>query len=235
MVTTELDTLLALQRQDDVVDGIVARLNALAPRLVALDTARESAVRTLNETRALVEADERRQREIEGRISDHRQRQERNVAHLDAVKRMREATAAMMQVEQGRKLLMEEESELRSLVGRVADGHTAITRQTEALEALDLEQADARQTIGAERAELEQELRSAQAEREALASKVNGDLRRKYERIRSRRKSQAVFALNGTACGCCDTAVPIQRGKQMANTGAIEVCETCGVLLYASE
>ena len=118
VVTTELDTLLALQAQDDVVDGIVARLDALNPRLSALDSARESAVRTLNETKALVEADERRQREIEGRISDHRQRQERNVAHLDAVKRMREATAAMMQVEQGRKLLMEEESELRSLVGR---------------------------------------------------------------------------------------------------------------------
>lgn len=230
-----LDALLALQNQDDVVDALAARIDALAPRLAALDSARQDALRILEETRALVEADERRQRELEGRLVEHRQRQERNLAHLDAVKRMREATAAMLQVEAGRKLLMEEESELRSLAGRVADGHTAIKRQEEGLAELDTSQADERAEIGRERSELEQELDAARAAREKIASDIDGGLLHKYNRIRTRRRAHAVFALNGPACGCCDTAVPIQRRKVMAATGNIEVCETCGVLLYASE
>jgi predicted nucleic acid-binding Zn-ribbon protein len=235
MVTIELESLLSLQQQDDVVDGLQARVDALAPRIAALDLVHGKAQRTLAETRALVEADERRQRELEGRISDHRQRHERNVAHLDAVKRMREATAAMMQVEAGRKLLAEEESELRGLVGRVADGHAAIRKQEAELEALDEEQAEARKTVAVERDQIEAELHEARAVRDGIAAKVDPTLLRKYERIRGRRHAQAVFVLHGSACGSCDTAVPIQRRKMMAATGAIEVCETCGVLLYASD
>lgn len=233
-MTTLLDTLLALQEQDDVVDGLQARIDALAPRLASLDAARDGALRTLEETRVLVEVDERRQRDLEGRISDHRQKQDRNLTHLDAVKRMREATAAMQQVETGRKVLMEEESELRGLVARVGDGHGSIKRQEKNLGDLSAAQAEARDTIGAERAELDAELASAKSARSGIAAIVDVTLLQKYERIRRRRRAQAVFALNGSACSCCDTAVPVQRRKMMAGTGAIEVCEACGVLLFAS-
>ena len=234
MVNTLLDALIALQAQDDVVDALQSRLDALAPRLAELDQVRQRAIRSIEETRAGVEADERRQRELEGRISDHRQRHDRNVAHLDAVKRMREATAAMLQVEAGRKLLMEEESELRSLSGRVSDGHASLKRQEASLQELDAAQADARAEIEAERAELGGEFAAASGARKSLASEVEAVLLQKYDRIRNRRRSQALFALDGGACSCCDTAVPVQRRSMMASTGVIEVCEACGVLLYAT-
>lgn len=234
-MTNVLEALLALQQQDNVVDEIVARLEAILPRLRALDATRDQAQRTLEESRALVAADERRQREVEGRLTEHRQRHERNQAHLDAVKRMREATAAMLQVEAGRKLLLEEENELRSLVNRVADGHASIRRQEEALAELDRSQAEARQAVNAERARLEGELAEARGRRDEMAARVDTIVLRKYDRIRARRHAQAVFALNGGACGSCDTAVPIQRRRMMGTTGAIEVCEGCGVLLYATD
>jgi predicted nucleic acid-binding Zn-ribbon protein len=171
---------------------------------------------------------------MEGRISDHRQRHERNLAHLDAVKRMREATAAMAQVEAGRKLLLDEENDLRSLVARIADGHAAIRRQEKALQDLDAEQSAARATISDEEGQLETELAAARATRQDLARGIDPVVLQKYDRIRTRRRAQAVFALNGGACSSCDTSVPVQRRKMMATTGAIEVCEACGVLLYAT-
>lgn len=233
-MTKALESLLALQVQDDVVDGLRARLDALAPRLAELDQVRQRALRSIEESRAGVDADERRQRELEGRISDHKQRHDRNVAHLDAVKRMREATAAMMQVEAGRKLLMEEENELRSIVGRVSDSHASIKRQEAHLEELDLAQAEARAEIEAERATVAGELATADAERQALARHVEASLLQKYDRIRQRRHSQALYVLDNGACSCCDTAIPVQRRSVMATKGLIEVCEACGVLLYAS-
>jgi uncharacterized protein len=233
-VTNVLDNLLKLQEQDDVVDGLVSRLEAINPRLASLDIARGNALRTLEEARVLVDADERRQRELEGRISDHRQRHERNLSHLDAVKRMREATAAMAQVEAGRKVLLEEESELRGLVSRIADGHAAIRRLEKGLADLDEEQAADRAHIGEEKGQLQGELAEARGVRQQLAGSVDSSVLHKYDRIRNRRHAQAVFALSGNACSSCDTAVPVQRRKMMATTGAIEVCEACGVLLYAS-
>jgi uncharacterized protein len=229
-----LEALLALQAQDDIVDALRARLDELEPRLAELDQVRQRAMKSLDETRAGVDADERRQRELEGRISDHRQRHEKNVANLDAVKRMREATAAMLQVEAGRKLLMEEENELRSLVSRVSDGHASIKKQEANLQALDASQADARAEIEGERAELGGEHAAASGRRKTLAVEVESAILQKYDRIRNRRRAQALFALDNGACSCCDTAVPVQRRSMMASTGVIEVCEACGVLLYAS-
>jgi predicted nucleic acid-binding Zn-ribbon protein len=146
---------------------------------------------------------------------------------------MREATAAMMQVEAGRKLLIEEENELRSLVNRIADAHDSIRQQAAALEALDQSQADARSQIETERGTLATELEAASKVRRDRAGAVESALLQKYDRIRNRRRSQALFLLENGACTCCDTAVPVQRRSMMATTGAIEVCEACGVLLYA--
>jgi predicted nucleic acid-binding Zn-ribbon protein len=44
-----------------------------------------------------------------------------------------------------------------------------------------------------------------------------------------------VFPLRGGACASCDTTLPLQRRHEMQRTGAIELCEACGVLLYAGE
>lgn len=235
MATPELKALLALQADDDVVDALLAKLSALEPRRRALQTAREAAERTLNQARGAVEEDERRQREVEGRISDHKQRQERNLAHLDAVKRMREATAAMLQVESGRKILLEEESTLRTLVTRIADGHQSVKAHEQELAAMDAAQADERQALDAEHATIDGELAAARSKRATTSQGVRPPLLAKYDRIRGRRRAQAVFALTDGACACCDTAIPVQRRIVMSSSGTIEVCETCGVLLYATE
>jgi predicted nucleic acid-binding Zn-ribbon protein len=65
------------------------------------------------------------------------------------------------------------------------------------------------------------------------ATLVPEGLRSKYDRIRGgKKRTEAVFAMSGMSCGNCDTAIPMQRRHVMNNTGAIDVCEGCGVLMY---
>ncbi|MDF2773434.1 MAG: hypothetical protein K0S86_2931 [Geminicoccaceae bacterium] len=230
----DLEALLALQADDDVIDGIEARLKALGPRISELERRRKAVADHLAAAEASAEADERKHRELEGRLADHKQRQERNIAHLDSVKKMREATAAMAQVEQARKILIEEESELQALARRISDGHKAVAAHREALAAQDQEQAAERDAITAERAALEGALAEARAKRNQTATRVSKSLLAKYDRIRTRRGEPALYPLRGPSCGHCDTAIPLQRRNLMAGTGQIEVCEACGVLLYAT-
>jgi uncharacterized protein len=234
-VHQDLEALLALQAEDDVIDTLDAKLRALGPRLSELERRRKAVAEQLATAEAAAEADERKHRDLEGRLSDHKQRQERNLAHLDSVKRMREATAAMAQVEQARKILIEEESELQGLTRRITDGHKSIAAHREALAVEDSEQTAEREALGAERAAIEAELADARAKRAQTASHVPKAILTKYDRIRGRRGEQAIFALRGPSCGHCDTAIPLQRRNQMIGTGLIEVCEACGVLLYATQ
>ncbi|MGH7713107.1 MAG: zinc ribbon domain-containing protein [Gemmatimonadaceae bacterium] len=234
-MTPEIQQLLALQSLDDQVDAMQHELDALTPRRKALDDARASAQTELAATETSIVADDKRRRELEERLTDHRTKQERNLAALDQVKKIREATAAMHQVEAGRRLLIEEEQELDTLVRRVATSRDYAVKQRRAIEALEAAQVEERAQLEAEAARIGSELAAARARRHEQAAIINRTILSRYDRIRARRRGHAVFGLSAGACGCCDTAIPMHRRSAMAQGGVIDVCETCGVLLYAEK
>lgn len=226
-----IDELLALQADDNRISGIEQKLAALAPRLRELDRVRQQAADAVQRAGAGIESEQQRQRDIQARVELHKKQQERNLAQLDSIKKMKEATAAMSQVETTRRLVAEDESELAAMGRRMETMRADVERTRAALTAAEEQQASAREEIAAEQGTLESELKEARAEREAKAAKVDRPLLHKYDRIRSRREN-ALYPLRGQSCGNCDTAVPMQRRNVMAASGTIEVCEGCGVLLY---
>lgn len=231
----QLEALLQLQAEDDVVDAIVARLDEITPRLAALDDERARAARHLEQTLDQLHAAERKQCEMAQLVDEHRQRQERNVAQFDLVKKLREAEAAASQVEAGRKLLLDGENDLKEMGGRVEGIRHAAEAQREVLAEFDATQEAKRAEIEQQRAALDAELSAARRKREAVAGKVPDSMRTIYDKMRVRRRRQVVYPIAYGACSACDTSVPVQRGKQMAIKGTLEACEGCGMLLYAVE
>jgi len=234
-VNHEIQTLLVLQDEDVAIHTIESGMLALQPRLTDLDRQRQVAADALSRARALVESEEKRQHEMQTRLGELKHSHERNLSNLDAVKKPKEAAAAMLQLEVTRKQLGDLESELQSVARRLTDARAAVHVQEHALGDLETSQGMLREEIGRERARLEEQLDGARAKRDSTAQRVSRGLLSKYDRIRGRKRVQAVFPLRGPSCGNCDTAIPMQRRNMMAGTGQIEVCEACGVLLYAGE
>ena len=228
----EVEALLALQSDDAGIRALETELNALDPELANLDRRREQAAAAVARARSAVEAEEKRQREIQSRLAQHRTQQERNLAQLDEVKRLKEATAAMAQVETTKRMMAEDESEVQACARRLTDLNAAVQSTTQALNEIEAEQETARSEIGSKKADLNEKLSAARAIREKKSAGVPRPLLAKYDRIRGRRP-QALFSLREGSCGNCDTAIPLQRRNMMNGTGQIEVCEACGVLLYA--
>ena len=206
-------------------------MRSLEPRMAALDRKREAAAQAVNKSRAAVEAEEKRQRELLGKVSQHKQLQERNLAQLDAVKRLKEATAAMAQVESARRIIAEDESELAALGRRISEMRTTVQNSEAGLAEIESEQAAARGEIEQEKAEIDSSLGAARAQRDGKTQGVSRALLGKYDRIRTKR-TKALYPLRGESCGNCDTAIPMQRRNHMGVNGPIDVCEACGVLLY---
>ena len=231
----EIQTLLVLQDEDVAIHGIESGMLALQPRLTDLDRQRQVAADALSRARGLVQSEEKRQHELQTRLGELKHSHERNLANLDAVKKAKEAAAAMLQLEVSRKQLGDLESELQGIARRLTDARAAVHVQEQALADLETSQGMMREEISRERARLEEQLNGARAKRESTAQRVSRALLSKYDRIRGRKRVQAVFPLRGPSCGNCDTAIPMQRRNMMTGTGQIEVCEACGVLLYAGE
>ena len=230
-MNAEVQALLDLQADDSIIRELENKAAALEPKLADLDRRREVASAALTRARSAVESEEKRQRELQARVAQHKQIQERNLAQLDAVKKMKEATAAMAQVESARRMIAEDESEITTISRRITELQNNVKTAETALSEVEAEQATARSEIVGEREKIEAELKDARGIRATKSQKVNKSLLSKYDRIRTRRPN-ALYPLNGQACGNCDTSIPLQRRNVMAGDGAIEVCEACGVLLY---
>ena len=233
-MSPDLEAVLALQAEDAIVAQLNEKLRALDGQMKSLDAERKQLEDSLMRAKANAEQEEKKRRELSNKVEDHKAMQERNLATLDVVRKPKEATAAMAQVDMLKKVLSEEETDLHSLSLRVHDVHHAIDAQQKLLGELDARQMEQREVHAKERAVIQKELDAARDIRNERASHVSKGILLKYERILSRNTSHVLYPLRGQACGRCDTAIPMQRRNAIAAGRAIDVCEACGVLLYAT-
>lgn len=231
----ELEALLAVQADDMDIHLLEDRLAELAPRLKELDQKRARIAAELERASVTVTAEEKKQAFLRDKITEHKGLIDRNQAQMDAVKTMRQATAAVAQMEEAKRIVANEETELVGINRRLEEARAAQHTQQAALDACTAEQAAARSEVAVEQASIDGELAVSRAKRADKAVHVPVGLLGKYDRIRTRRRAQAAWAVKGMACGACDTAIPMQRRNQMSNHGGIDVCEACGVLMYFAE
>lgn len=230
----DLEALLAVQEQDAGIRALNERGEELTVRERELDDERAARVAAVERARQALERESDRQGALQAKVTTHRELQQRNLAQLDQVRRLREATAAQTQVEMARQILEEEERELDHVTGRIRDLRASLAAHEESVTQLEAVQAETRAQLAADREALEAEIGQARARRDADAAAVSRTILSRYERIVRYRGGQAIFQIRGTACGACDTAIPLQRRNQIADGARIEVCEGCGVLLYAA-
>jgi uncharacterized protein len=233
-VNPEIELLLALQQDDAELDGLERRLHDLDAGVRALEREREQAAANLEKVKADLAAEEKRQRELQMKFSEHKQLQEKNLAQLDAVKKAKEATAAMSQIDMTRRALMQDENELQTQELRVKSLKDQVVARE--LTCLEVEERikETRASTASEREGVAREIEAARSKRADAARGVNARLLTVYDRLRKRGRGTPLAQIRGASCSACNTAIPMQRRNQIMSGAAVEVCEGCGVLLYAA-
>lgn len=231
----DVASLLAVQDDDIAIHDLETQLAELKPRIDAMAKERDKALASLQQARQMAETEERRRREVAARVTQHRALQEKNQTALNSVTSMREATAATAQLEQAKRMIDEDERELSQIGLRLAEANRSVDERQRTANELESAQVAARESLAADQKNIEEQLAVTRAGRDVKANKVPRNLLLRYDRIRSRKRVHAVFPLRNNSCGSCDTMLPLQRRSVMMNTGSTEVCEGCGVMLYAAE
>ncbi|MBC7790528.1 MAG: hypothetical protein H7Z74_11330 [Anaerolineae bacterium] len=231
----DLQVLIALQRDDVEVDRIVNAIRDLSAREVELDRERVASTESIQRLRREVESTATRNRELQNKIDEHKRVQERSLAHVDHVRKARDANAAKTEMDIVQRVLAADEKEQLALNGRVAELQQNIDMCELELAEIDERQAGPRATIAAEKKTRADELAIARSKREESAVKVTRSMLSKYERLRSRGPLAALVPIRDGSCGRCHTAIPMQRRSAILAGNSIESCEGCGVLLHAPE
>lgn len=231
----EIAALVDVQTDDLAIHELERGIDQLMPKVNALSAEVAKAKAAMDQAAQLAEAEEKRKRDVLQRIDAHKQLQTKNEAVYSAATNQREATAAQAQLEQIKKVIGDEERELVGITQRIAEIRALVEDRQGRLTELEQQRDAAKEAIAGERTKLETELNSVRTRRNEKAGKVGRSLISMYDRIRSKKRVHALFPLRGSSCSNCDTAIPMQRRAQMTSSGKTEVCEGCGVLLYAGE
>lgn len=230
----DLEALLALQEKDRAVMASDEALAELEPELHALDEALAAAERALDAARRGVEQAVGRRGELEGKIANYRQMQDQRRQRLEWVRGAKEASTLMAELDLARSVLAKEEAEFLRSGDAVGEAERKVSEAEKAVEAVRESQRAAREALQGKREAIAAEHERAMAARETAAKDVNAQLLSRYERIRRGKAPLAVYALHNGSCGHCYTAVPTQRRVLIQRGATIELCEACGVLLYAN-
>ena len=229
----DIERLLTLQRDDAELDGLQRRLHDLDAGVRALERERAEAATNLENARAELATEEKRQRELQSKFSEHKQLQEKNLAQLDAVKKAREATAAMSQIDITRRALMQDENDLQTAEQRARSLRDQVVARELVLMEVDERIRDTRTATAGEREVIERDIATARDKRDASARDVSPRLLTAYDRLRRRGRGTPLAEIRGASCSACNTAIPMQRRNQIMSGVTIDACEGCGVLLYA--
>jgi predicted nucleic acid-binding Zn-ribbon protein len=234
-VNPEIAALVDVQTDDLAIHELERGIDQLMPKVNALSAEVVKAKGALDQAAQMAEAEDKRKRDVLQRIEAHKQLQSKNEAVYSAATNQREATAAQAQLEQIRKVIGDEERDLGVINQRISELRALVDDRQASMAEIERQRDEAREAIAGERSKLEAELNTIRSRRNERAGKVGRPLIAMYDRIRSKKRVHALFPLRGSSCSNCDTAIPMQRRAQMVSTGKPEVCEGCGVLLYAGE
>lgn len=231
----ELPTLLELQAKDHAIQEIRDELAAFEPELAELDAEVERADARLTAARRGIEEAGTHRAQLEEKIENFRQMQERRRQRLEWVRGAKEASTLMAELDLGRSVLAREEAEWMRSADRVQEAETGAAEAEQAVEELKAAQAARREEIAALQADCRDRLATAETERAAVAKRLSRQAIGQYDRIRRGKAPHALYALHGDACGHCFTAVPMHRRQEIQAGHGIVMCEACGVLIYNAD
>jgi len=228
----QIEALAALQRVDQSLRDNTQALQAGESRVAALaeavqghETAVAAAGRELGELQA-------RQRDLEARLAATETKMKDRRMRITRIRNDKELGLAKREVE----LLKEESGVIETELVAVLDQVDDSTKRLEAVQAelasltgaRDTEAEQLRDTIGRLGAQIERD----RSRRNQLIEGVDGELRRRYEMIFSRRGGVAVVPVRGGTCQGCHMHVPPQLYNQIQRNEQVILCPNCQRMLY---
>jgi predicted nucleic acid-binding Zn-ribbon protein len=229
---TQIEMLATLQTVDQSLRAKTLEISEAEGRVAALDEAVRAQTTATETGRSEVKGLGTRQRDLEGRLAAAEAKMKDRRMRITRIRNDKELGLAKREVE----LLKEETAGLETELVAVMEENEAATAKLQGLES-ELARLTSERDAEAEALREKQNRLAAEIERERktrseLIEGVDGDLRRKYEMIFSRRGGVAVVEVRGGTCQGCRMRVPPQLFNEIQRNQSVILCPSCQRMLY---
>ena len=229
---TQIDLLAELQRVDQALSEKTRTVEEGQARVAELEETLRVKTAAAAATKQELAALETRQRDLEERLGAIKSKRKDRHMRITRIRNDKELGLAKRELD----LLKEEEGTVETELLDVLEKVEAATAARAAVDgevtsldaAMKTEAEELRKTID----QLGGEIESDRGRREALQSSVDGDLRRRYEMIFSRRGGLAVVEIRGGTCQGCHMNIPPQLFNLIQRNEQVIPCPNCQRILH---
>jgi hypothetical protein len=227
-----LALLIELQKTETAAGRIAARRKELPAHIGALDAAFETVCKTVDAEQGRLDALKQAKKEKDGLLQRGQETLKRTRERLLEVKTNKEYQAILKEIEAIETKNSHTEDEIIALLDEVdrVDGEVKAKRGE-----LDVR----RRSYEEEKAQLEAELNSLAQELEAcrrrgddVKGKINADMLRRYQQIRSAGRAVAVAAVWKEVCDGCHMSIPPQLYNELQKADRLMTCPHCNRIIY---
>lgn len=228
----QMRLIIELQGIDGQIRELKAEIDREPDRLKELRDDMEAKQELLHETVGELKAIKAESKDLELSIEDLRSRLKESNARLNKVKTEREAKALHKEIADTDAMIKEREArvvELKESIEGLAQ------KEKDTTGAVDQEKKE----VGKEKKRLDKERKhydklfsQLAKQREKLASKLDPELRTRYDFLLTRRDGVAVATVKDGVCLQCYMNIPPQMFIMLQRAMKVETCPNCGRLIY---
>jgi len=229
---TQIEMLATLQLVDQSLRAKTLEISEAEGRVAALDEAVRGQTTATGTARDEVKGLGTRQRDLEGRLTAAEAKMKDRRMRITRIRNDKELGLAKREVD----LLKEETATIETELVAVMEENEAAAAKLQGLESelarLTGERDAEAEALREKQNRLASEIERERATRTELVENVDGDLRRKYEMIFSRRGGVAVVEVRSGTCQGCRMRVPPQLFNEIQRNQSVILCPSCQRMLY---
>jgi predicted nucleic acid-binding Zn-ribbon protein len=230
----KLKALEDLQRIDVQIAELDRTGSEHPKQLAEIEAQLKTAQAAVDVERARLAELERQKHQLEEQLANDKERVKKWEGRLSEQRSTREYSALAREIDIAKKQNTTTAEEIVSLAKQAEDVRLVIEQRIASHEDLAGQIGGKAAAIRTALEELATRRRTLEEKRAAAAAKVDAAMLRRYDQIKKRRGT-AIVPVVGGACRGCNMNVPPQFYNELRATRKIDVCPSCGRMIYAAE
>jgi uncharacterized protein len=225
--------LVLVQHLDEEIAVRSAEIDSLPRHIAEIRKRLHSHQAQLQADKDALAANQKKMRDLEGQVADHRQKIARLRDQMMQAKTNEQYKAFQHEIDFHETAIRKSEDEeielmeaAENLGGNVAIAEKALAEEEASVK---VEGAAAEQRVATIRAERDQ----FEAERQEALAQVSREVRTAYEALKARGRKRVVGTIEAGNCTACRLSVRLQLIQELSLTDKLIRCENCQVFLYA--
>ena len=227
--------LVALQDKDKVLDAIQKDIDAVPPRIAAVQADLANEKKRMDAAKARTIELEKKKKTKELDVASKEEAARKHQGQLNELKSNEAYKAMQVEIDKEKAAAGEIETEILQLMEEIDKSKAAEKALAAELKKIeDFSKGDL-EKLEAELSHAKGRHAGAKAERDAAAEPVPADLMKVFNHIRSRGKPDAVVPVVDGHCGSCQITLSPAMIAEVAKLKSLAVCESCQRILYKPE